>query len=184
MSRQKKHHNLPNRATDQTQTPRKFALLQLLQRVIGAQLFKKTELIFWLVFLCVPVFTGWLDYQSLPDEFYDPTRHELLKSHMEEAYGSRLVARSSNRHDFQCEFLFSTSSVRGKTTGDKLVWIWSYRLRVLRLLSRYERTVRFFQEFQKLRNPQCGRCHFRILDYLTLSRHVNHNEDKSRPQAR
>ncbi len=86
MSRQKKHHNLPNRATDQTQTPRKFALLQLLQRVIGAQLFKKTELIFWLVFLCVPVFTGWLDYQSLPDEFYDPTRHELLKSHMEEAW--------------------------------------------------------------------------------------------------
>ena len=86
MKRRKTHHNFANRTTEQMQSPRRFGLVQRLQRVIGAQLFKKTGLIFWLVFLCVPVFTGWLDYQSLPDEVYDPTRHELLKSHMKEAW--------------------------------------------------------------------------------------------------
>ena len=68
------------------QTPSKVGLAQRLQRVIGDQLFKHKELIFWLVFVSVPVFTGWLDYQSLPDEVYDPTRHELLKSHIKEAW--------------------------------------------------------------------------------------------------
>jgi hypothetical protein len=86
MKRQRTHHKLKNPTTEQMQTPSKVGLAQRLQRVIGDQLFKHTELIFWLVFVSVPVFTGWLDYQSLPDEVYDPTRHELLKSHVKEAW--------------------------------------------------------------------------------------------------
>jgi len=86
MKRQRTHHKLQNQTTAQMQTPGKVGLAQRLCRYIGDQLFKHTELIFWLVFLCVPVVTGWLNYQSLPDEVYDPTRHELLKSHVEEAW--------------------------------------------------------------------------------------------------
>jgi hypothetical protein len=86
MKRQRTHHKVQNPTTEQMQTPSKVGLAQRLQGIIGSQLLKHTELIFWLVFLCVPVFTGWLDYQSLPDEVYDPTRHELLKSQVKEAW--------------------------------------------------------------------------------------------------
>jgi hypothetical protein len=86
VKRKRTHHNQPKLAAEQMQTPGKVGLAQRLQRIIGSQLFKNMELTFWLVFICVPVFTGWLDYQSLPDEVYDPARHELLKSHMKEAW--------------------------------------------------------------------------------------------------
>jgi len=86
MKRRKPRHAFPNQTPEKNQTPRSFGMASLSQRLIGSRLFKNTELIFWLVFLCVPVVTGWLDYQSLPGEFYNSERHELLKSHVNEAW--------------------------------------------------------------------------------------------------
>ena len=86
MKRRRTRHNFPNRTTEQIQSPRGFGLVQRLQQFICARLFKNMELTFWLVFLCVPVFTGWLDYQSLPDEVYNPAKHDLLKSHIRDAW--------------------------------------------------------------------------------------------------
>src|SRR5450631_3645212 len=86
VKRRRTHHNFANRTPEQIQPPHRFGLVQRLEQIISARLFKNTGLIFWMVFLCVPVFTGWLDYQSLPDEIFDPTRHELLKSHIRDAW--------------------------------------------------------------------------------------------------
>ena len=46
--------------------------------------FPKLEVVFWLTYLLLPAFTGWLDYQSLPNEHYDPQQHELLGYHVRE----------------------------------------------------------------------------------------------------
>ncbi len=48
--------------------------------------FKKFEIVFWVIYLALPMVTGWLDYQSLPNEHYDPSRHEILRSHAKEAW--------------------------------------------------------------------------------------------------
>ena len=44
---------------------------------------KKIEIVFWITFLLVPIFTGLLGYDHHPNE-YDEARHELLESHYEE----------------------------------------------------------------------------------------------------
>ena len=86
MKRRRSRHNFANPTPDQIQSPRRLGPAQRWRQFFGTLLFKKAGVIFWLVYLCVPVFTGWLDYQSLPDEIYDPTRHELLKSHIRDAW--------------------------------------------------------------------------------------------------
>ena len=39
------------------------------------------ELIFWVLYLLVPLITGLLAYNWLPNEAYSPERHELIASH-------------------------------------------------------------------------------------------------------
>ncbi len=43
----------------------------------------KLEPVFWVAYILLPIFTGWLAYQPLPNE-YDESKHELLESHSEE----------------------------------------------------------------------------------------------------
>jgi hypothetical protein len=45
--------------------------------------FKKLEPVVWILYVLLPIFTGWFAYQRLPNE-YDEQRHELLRSHSEE----------------------------------------------------------------------------------------------------
>jgi len=42
--------------------------------------FSKIEGVFWVAYILLPIFTGWLAIQPLPNE-YDESKHELLKSH-------------------------------------------------------------------------------------------------------
>lgn len=53
-------------------------------KAMKESMFKKLEPVFWLAYLLLPIFTGWLAYQYLPNEYYDKKRHELLESHFEE----------------------------------------------------------------------------------------------------
>jgi len=46
----------------------------------------KLEMTCWLVFFLVPLLTGWLDYRALPGEHYDSERHQVVRSHVEEAW--------------------------------------------------------------------------------------------------
>ncbi len=52
--------------------------------------FLKVEIAFWLVYLILPLSTGWLDYQHLPNEQYDAERHELLDFHTREGWPNGL----------------------------------------------------------------------------------------------
>jgi hypothetical protein len=45
--------------------------------------FTKLEPVFWVAYVLLPIFTGWLVYQPLANE-YDKNKHELLESHFEE----------------------------------------------------------------------------------------------------
>ena len=45
--------------------------------------FKKIEVVFWVIYVLFPIFTDLFVYQPLPDE-YNETKHELLESHFEE----------------------------------------------------------------------------------------------------
>jgi hypothetical protein len=45
--------------------------------------FKKLEPVFWLAYILLPIFTGWLAVQQHPNE-YDEEKHELLESDFEE----------------------------------------------------------------------------------------------------
>jgi hypothetical protein len=44
----------------------------------------------WAVFLLLPALSGWLDYQPLPNERYEPQRHELLSFHVREGWPNGL----------------------------------------------------------------------------------------------
>jgi hypothetical protein len=62
-----------------------------LRRLPAARIsFQKFEVLFWLVFLLLPAFTGWLDYQPLPNEHYDPQQHQLLSFHVREGWPNGL----------------------------------------------------------------------------------------------
>jgi hypothetical protein len=52
--------------------------------------FEKFEVLFWLVYLLLPTFTGWLDYKPPPNEHYDPQQHELLSFHIREGWPNGL----------------------------------------------------------------------------------------------
>ncbi len=39
--------------------------------------------VFWVVFILIPLFTGFLHYRCLPNEHFDKEQHELLMSHEE-----------------------------------------------------------------------------------------------------
>jgi hypothetical protein len=41
----------------------------------------KAEVIFWVLFLVVPIITGLLAYNWLPNESYNPALHQLIASH-------------------------------------------------------------------------------------------------------
>lgn len=45
--------------------------------------FKKIEVVFWIVYILMPIFSGWMVYRPLPNE-YDEKKHELLDSHHDE----------------------------------------------------------------------------------------------------
>lgn len=45
--------------------------------------FEKIKAVFWVVYILIPIFTGWMTYQYLPNE-YDERKHELLESHFVE----------------------------------------------------------------------------------------------------
>lgn len=45
--------------------------------------FEKINIAFWIIYILIPIFTGWMVYQTLPNE-YNEERHELLESHLEE----------------------------------------------------------------------------------------------------
>lgn len=47
-------------------------------RFVETSLFRKLEVAFWIVFIALPIFTGWLAYHWLPNESYDEKEHELL----------------------------------------------------------------------------------------------------------
>jgi hypothetical protein len=61
MKRRKPRHAPKNETAEQVQSSREFSLMQRFGRFVGDQIFKKMELIFWLLFLCVPLYTGGLD---------------------------------------------------------------------------------------------------------------------------
>lgn len=42
--------------------------------------FEKIKAAFWVIYILIPIFTGWMTYQYLPNE-YDERKHELLESH-------------------------------------------------------------------------------------------------------
>ena len=42
--------------------------------------FKKIKATFWVIYILIPLFTGWMTYQYLPNE-YDEQKHDLLASH-------------------------------------------------------------------------------------------------------
>ena len=44
--------------------------------------FEKIQAAFWVIYILIPIFTGWMMYQSHPNE-YDERKHELLESHAE-----------------------------------------------------------------------------------------------------
>jgi hypothetical protein len=48
------------------------------------------ETIFWAAYLLLPALTGWLDYQPLPNERYEPQHHELLSFHVREGWPNGL----------------------------------------------------------------------------------------------
>lgn len=41
---------------------------------------EKIKAAFWVIYILIPIFTGWMTYQYLPNE-YDERKHELLESH-------------------------------------------------------------------------------------------------------
>lgn len=43
--------------------------------------FEKLKVVFWVGFALLPLFTGILAYHWLPNESYNPTKHELIESH-------------------------------------------------------------------------------------------------------
>lgn len=42
---------------------------------------ERLQTTFWIVFVLVPIVTGLFAYRFLPNEYYDPKRHDLLESH-------------------------------------------------------------------------------------------------------
>lgn len=42
--------------------------------------FEKVQSAFWIIYILIPMFSGWMAYQYLPGE-YDERKHELLESH-------------------------------------------------------------------------------------------------------
>jgi hypothetical protein len=54
-----------------------------------SDLFRRVQTVFWIAFIALPIFTGWLAYDWLPNESYDAGKHELLESH-EEEHGGRI----------------------------------------------------------------------------------------------
>ncbi len=45
------------------------------------KLLPKAEAIFWVLYLVIPIVTGLLAYNWLPNESYNPAVHELIASH-------------------------------------------------------------------------------------------------------
>jgi len=43
--------------------------------------FQKLQVMFWSIYLILPMFTGWLAYDWLPNESYDEKRHTVLVAH-------------------------------------------------------------------------------------------------------
>lgn len=42
--------------------------------------FEKINTTFWIIYILIPIFTGWTNYQYLPNE-YNEQRHEILEFH-------------------------------------------------------------------------------------------------------
>lgn len=43
--------------------------------------FRRVQQIFWILFAILPIFTGWLAYDWLPNEAFNERKHEMLSSH-------------------------------------------------------------------------------------------------------
>ncbi len=43
--------------------------------------FRRVEQTFWTLFVVLPIFTGWLAYDWLPNESFDEENHEMISSH-------------------------------------------------------------------------------------------------------
>ena len=43
--------------------------------------FRRVEQTFWTFFILLPIFTGWLAYDWLPNEAFNEKRHEMIRSH-------------------------------------------------------------------------------------------------------
>jgi hypothetical protein len=51
---------------------------------MNSRLLNRVQVAFWIAYVALPIFTGWLAYRWLPNESYDQQKHELLESHEEE----------------------------------------------------------------------------------------------------
>jgi hypothetical protein len=48
---------------------------------VDSPLFQKLQIVFWVVYIALPIFTGWFAYDWLPNESFDEQRHVLLEAH-------------------------------------------------------------------------------------------------------
>ena len=86
MRRHRSRDRARTRTPEASPTPTKHPVQILWERLAGARFFKRTEIVFWLIYLFAPMFTGWLDYRALPNEYFDPARHTVVKSHHREMW--------------------------------------------------------------------------------------------------
>ena len=54
------------------------------RRVMNSRLFSRVQVAFWVAYIVLQIFTGWLAYRWLPNESYNEHKHELIESNEEE----------------------------------------------------------------------------------------------------